>query len=143
MPSTHFSSPSFLDNHLQEHILQTVHADLQQLSNNAALSFPSIMHSCMPHSYSPAANLAKGLQKFNYISALPASGVDYAQVAGCEIRPALRTQSELGLCGLVLVAGGSRGGFSEKLLEASSTSNRDRVNQLQYGPATGHGPCHT
>ena len=49
------------------------------------------------------------------------------------------TPTVLGLRGKVLVAGGYRGGFCEKLLEASSMSDRANAIWLQDGPATGQG----
>ena len=42
----------------------------------------------------------------------------------------------LGLCGS---GGGYRGGFCEKLLEASPMSDRANTSQLQDGPAAGQG----
>ncbi|PKU45848.1 rna-directed dna polymerase from mobile element jockey-like [Limosa lapponica baueri] len=45
----------------------------------------------------------------------------------------------LSLCGKVLVAVGYRGGFCEKLLEASSMSDRVNARWLQNGPAAGQG----
>ncbi|GAB0181127.1 mitochondrial enolase superfamily member 1 [Grus japonensis] len=45
----------------------------------------------------------------------------------------------VGLHGKVLVAGGYRGGFCEKLLEASPVSDRANASQVQDGPAVGQG----
>jgi len=42
----------------------------------------------------------------------------------------------LGLCGQVLAAGGYRGGFCEKLLEASPMCNGANASQLQDRPTT-------
>jgi len=48
------------------------------------------------------------------------------------IVPGLRGQ-------VVVVKGGYRGGFCEKLLEASPVSDRASASQLQDGPAAGQG----
>ncbi|KAK4824797.1 hypothetical protein QYF61_019465 [Mycteria americana] len=48
-------------------------------------------------------------------------------------------QIVLGLHGKVLVVGGYRGGFCEKLLEASPMSDRANAGWLQDGPTTGQG----
>ena len=45
----------------------------------------------------------------------------------------------LDFCGKVLVAGGYRGGFCEKLLESSPMSDRANASRLQDGPTTGQG----
>lgn len=45
----------------------------------------------------------------------------------------------LGFVCRVLVAGGYRGGSSEKLLEAPPMCDRGRANQLKDGPAAGQG----
>jgi len=50
--------------------------------------------------------------------------------------------SVLGLHGKVLVVGGYKGGFCEKLPEASTMSNRADVSRLRYGPAAGQGQAH-
>jgi len=51
--------------------------------------------------------------------------------------------SVVGLCGKVLVTGGLQGGgFCEKLLEASSLSDRASASQLQDRPAAGQGQAH-
>ena len=48
-------------------------------------------------------------------------------------------QVVLGLRGEILVAGGYRCGFCEKLLEASPVSDRANASLLQDGPAAGQG----
>ena len=49
----------------------------------------------------------------------------------------------LGLHGKVLLAGaGYRGGFCEKLLEASPVSDRANASRLQDEPATSQGQAH-
>ena len=48
----------------------------------------------------------------------------------------------LDLRGKVLVAGGYRGGFCEKLLGASHMSNRTNTSQLQDRPTAGQGQAH-
>ncbi|GAB0207921.1 interleukin-15 [Grus japonensis] len=56
------------------------------------------------------------------------------------MRPHLEYYVLLGLRGKVLVAGGIyRGGFCEKLLEASPVSDRANASRLQDGPTTGQG----
>jgi len=48
----------------------------------------------------------------------------------------------LGLRGEVLVAGDYRGGFCEKLLEASPMSDAASASRLQDGPTAGQGQAH-
>jgi len=43
----------------------------------------------------------------------------------------------MGLCGKALVAGGYRGGFCEKLREASPMSDKASASWLEDGPAAG------
>jgi len=50
--------------------------------------------------------------------------------------------SVLGLHGEVWVVGYYRGGFCEKLLEASPMSNRANASWLQDGPTTGQSQAH-
>ena len=54
----------------------------------------------------------------------------------------LQENTVLGLCGKVFVAGGHRGGFCEKLLEASPMSDRANDSWLQDGPTAGQGRDH-
>ena len=48
----------------------------------------------------------------------------------------------LGLCGKVLVVGGYRGGFCEKLPEASPMSDGANTSRLQDRPIAGQGQAH-
>ena len=51
----------------------------------------------------------------------------------------LHWQDAVGLRGKVLVAGGYRGGFCEKLREASPMSDQASASRFQDGPAAGQG----
>ena len=44
--------------------------------------------------------------------------------------------------GYILVVGGYKDGFCEKLLEASPVSDRASASQLQEGPTAGKGRAH-
>jgi len=48
----------------------------------------------------------------------------------------------LGLHGKVLAVGGYRGGFCEKLPEASPSFDRDNASWLQHRTAAGQGQAH-
>jgi len=51
----------------------------------------------------------------------------------------ITSNSVVGLHGKVLVAGSTRGGFCEKLLEASPMSDRANASQHEDGPTAGQG----